>query len=130
MSAPSVEFHKIWIGQCEAAQTIQERFGVNRALDYLIGEKLFAFVEASEQDADFGAELPAFVAQIRSMFHPDDIQQYLDRLQREKFMAPPEPEEDDLGEEEIWPASPVRGAEELLRFARIRQLLRVDANTV
>jgi hypothetical protein len=65
MSNSSTEFHKIWIEQCAATDDIRERFGLKNALDYLIGEKLFAFVTASDQDPDFAAELPALVTAIR-----------------------------------------------------------------
>lgn len=128
MSSSSMEFHKIWIEQCAAAEDIREHFGLNDALDYLIGEKLFTFVTISEQDPDFAAELPAFLTVIRRVFAAEEIRQYLDHLEQTKFLAPPEPEigiddEDEEIEEEPWPANPVRGAEELLRFSRIRQLL-------
>ncbi len=97
------------------------------ALDYLIGEKLFAFVAASEQDPLFAQELPDFVAEIRRLFTPDEIHAYLDRLERTKFLVPPEPdiETDNLGETgEPWPANPVLGAQELLRYSRVGQLLK------
>ena len=125
MTSPSTEFHKIWIEQCAATEDIRERFGLKNALDYLIGEKLFTFVAASEQDPDFAAELPAFVTAIRRLFAPGEIREYLNHLEQTKFLAPPEPEIDDADEEEEepWPANPVRAAEELLRFSRIRQLL-------
>ena len=128
MSQSSVEFHKIWVEQCAATEDICEQFGVRNALDYLIGEKLFHFVEAAEKDADFARELPAFVAAIQRLFPADEIRAYIDQLESAKFLAPPEPEieiEDDEEEadDETWPAHPVLGAEELLRFSRIRQLL-------
>lgn len=34
-----MEFHKIWIEQCEAARGIEDEFGTQQALDDLIGEK-------------------------------------------------------------------------------------------
>jgi hypothetical protein len=128
MGDSPIQFHKIWIEQCEATEGIRERFGMNDALRYLIGEKLFSFVHASEEDPDFAAELPAFVAEIRRLFSAKEIAHFLDQLERSKFLAPsdPEPELDDLDddlEDEPWPQSPVSGAEELLRFSRIRQLL-------
>jgi hypothetical protein len=125
MTSPSTELHKIWIEQCAATEDIRERFGLKNALDYLIGEKLFTFVTASERDSDFAAELPAFVTAIRRLFAPGEIREYLDHLEQTKFLAPPEPEIDDADEEEEepWLANPVRAAEELLRFSRIRQLL-------
>jgi hypothetical protein len=49
MSSPSIEFQKIWIDQCAATEAIPEHFGLENALDYLIGEKLFAFLMASER---------------------------------------------------------------------------------
>jgi len=125
---PSTEYHKIWIEQCAATEDIRERFGLESALDYLIGEKLFSFVEAAEQDPLFAQELPFFVAEIRKLFTAGEIRAYLDHLERSKFLAPPEPDldTDDLDEEsedEPWPAHPVIGAEELLRYSRVRQLL-------
>ena len=127
MSSSPIQFHKIWIDQCEATEGIRERFGLENALGYLIGEKLFNFVQASEQHPEFAGELPAFVAEIRRLFTAGEIDEYLGRLEQTRFLAPPEAdlEMDDLDdtEEEPWPENPVRGAEELLRFCRIRQLL-------
>lgn len=128
MSNSSTAFHKIWIEQCAATADIREQFGTKNALDYLIGEKLFTFVTASEQDPEFAAELPVFVAAIRRLFASVEIREYLDHLERAKFLAPPEPEiemddEDEEVDDEPWPANPVLGATELLRFSRIRQLL-------
>jgi hypothetical protein len=129
MTNSSTEFHKIWIEQCAATEDIRERFGLKNALDYLIGEKLFTFVTASEQDPDFATELPAFVTAIRRLFAPGEIREYLDHLdhlEQTKFLAPLEPgiiDDADEEEEEPWPTNAVRAAEELLRFSRIRQLL-------
>jgi hypothetical protein len=128
MSSSSMEFHEIWIEQCAAAEDIREQFGLNSASDYLIGEKLFTFVTASEQDPDFAAELPAFLTAIRRVFAAEEIREYLDHLEQTKFLPPPEPEiemddGDEAVEEEPWPANPAWGAEELLRFSRIRQIL-------
>jgi hypothetical protein len=109
-------------------KTFVSLFGLEEALDYLIGEKLFSFVMAAEQHPEFAAELPAFVAEIRRLFAAGEIRQYLDHLEHTKFLAPPEPDLeiddlDDESEEELWLENPVLGAEELLRFSRIRQLL-------
>jgi hypothetical protein len=128
LSSSSTQFHKIWIEQGAATENIREHFGLEDALDYLIGEKLFSFVMAAEQNLEFAAELPALVAEIRRLFAAGEIRDYLDHLEHTKFLAPPEPdlERDDLDdetEEELWLENPVLGAEELLRFSRIRQLL-------
>lgn len=128
MSSPSIQLHRIWIEQCDTTEGIRESFGLKNALDYLIGEKLFHFVQTSEQHPEFAAELPAFVAEIRRIFGEAEIREYLGHLEQTKFLAPPDAdlETDDLDDEaddEPWPENPVRGAEELLCFCRIRQLL-------
>ena len=116
---------------CKSRKTedIRERFGLESALDYPIGEKLFSFVAASEKYPLFGQKLADFVAEIRRLFTASEIRTYLDHLERTKFLAPAEPDlegMDDRGdeaEEEPWPDNPVVGAQELLRFSRMRQLL-------
>lgn len=127
MSGSAIQFHKIWIEQCEATKGIRERYGMKSALDYLIGEKLFHFVQAAEQHPEFAAELPAFLAEIERLFKPEEIGEYLDDLERTKYLAPQEPafdlDELEEGEDEEWLENPIIGAEELLRFSRIRQLL-------
>ena len=49
---------------CAVTEDIRERFGLENALDYLMGEKIFSFVTASERDPDFAAELQAFITEI------------------------------------------------------------------
>lgn len=44
-----MEPHKIWIEQCEAAEGIEQDFGTQQALDYLVGEKFLNFLEAAER---------------------------------------------------------------------------------
>jgi len=80
MSNSSIEFHKIWIDQCAATEGIRDHFGLEDALGYLVGEKLFMFVMASERDADFAAEVPALVQEIRRIFTPTEIRDYLDHV--------------------------------------------------
>ena len=127
MSNPSIEFHKAWIDQCAATEDIRETFGRGKALDYLIGEKLFTFLMASEKDPEFAAEVPAFVNEIRRIFTAAEICAHLDHLERTKFLAPLDPdldiEDPDDEIDEPWRENPVMGAEELLRFSRVRQLL-------
>src|ERR1700683_3376796 len=91
MSSPSIEFHKIWIDQCAATEDIRESFGTEKALDYLIGEKLFTFLMASEQDPQFADEVPAFVNAIWRIFTTAEIREYLRHLERTRFLASPDP---------------------------------------
>src|SRR4051794_31743192 len=88
MSSTSIEFHKIWLDQCAATEGVLDHFGLENALDYLIGEKLFNFVGAAEQNSLFAAELPDFVAAIKRLFTTAEISEYLNYLERTKFFAP------------------------------------------
>jgi hypothetical protein len=125
MNSTPIEFHRIWIDQGAATEGIRERFGLTDALNYLIGEKLFSFLHAAERDPLFAAEVPAFIGEIRRLFTSQEIRDYLDHLERLRYLAPqevdlePEPDED-LEEEEDWLENSAMGAEELLRFARVR----------
>jgi hypothetical protein len=68
-----LNLHKIWIEQCEAARGIEVQFGKQEVMKYLVGEKFMHYLEAAEKDADFRAELPAFVAEIKTIFEPWQI---------------------------------------------------------
>jgi len=122
MQSNKLDFQKIWIEQCEATEKIRNQYGLLSALDYLIGEKLFRFVAMAEHRPEFAAELPYFVERIRGIFTTQQIDCYLDELER-SYLGPPEPEEySDLDECEGLD-NPVLDAEEILRFARIKELL-------
>jgi len=128
MSSAPIEFHRIWIDQCEATEDIREHFGLRDALGYLIGEKLFSFLHAAERDPLFAAETSAFIEEIKRIFSAEEIRDYLKHLEQTKYLAAPESDlpiddGDDLEEEDHWPDNPVIGAEELLRFFRVRELL-------
>ena len=68
---------KIWIEQCEAARGIETEFGTQKALAYLIGEKFINFLEAAEDDPEFRAEIPGFVAEIKTIFERIDLSDQL-----------------------------------------------------
>lgn len=72
------ELHKIWIEQCDVAGNIEGEFGTQKALEYLIGEKFLSFLEAAETNKDFRAEIPTFVAKIKSIFERWQLAQYLE----------------------------------------------------
>jgi hypothetical protein len=96
--------HKIWIEQCDAARGIESEFGTQKALDYLVGEKFLNFLEAAETDTDFRAEIPTFVAEIKSIFEPWQLAQYLEAGRKTEPFDPAlfEPMDDPiLGKEEI-----------------------------
>lgn len=99
-----MDFHKTWIEQCAAAGNVEGEFGTQQALDYLIGEKFLNFLEAAESDPDFRAEIPAFVAKIKTIFEPWQLGQYLETARETEPFDPSlfEPRwHPDLDEEEI-----------------------------
>lgn len=69
--------HRIWIEQCEAARGIEDEFGTQRALAYFVSEKFMNYLDAAERDADFRAELPALVAEFKSIFERWQLAEYL-----------------------------------------------------
>jgi hypothetical protein len=99
-----MDFHKIWIEQCDAAQGIEDEFGTQKALEYLVGEKFLNFLEAAEANADFRAEIPTFVARIKAIFEPWQLAQYLETARETEPFDPGlfEPRSfPELGEEKI-----------------------------
>jgi hypothetical protein len=86
---------KIWVEQCEAARGIEDEFGTDKALDYLIGEKFLNFLEAAEADAEFRAEIPAFVAEIRTIFEPWQLAEFLLTARRTEPFDPSLYDEED-----------------------------------
>ncbi len=69
---------EIWIEQCEATRQIEAEFGTQNALDYLIGEKFLNYLQAAETDAEFRAEIPAFVGGIKTIFETWQLAAYLE----------------------------------------------------
>lgn len=119
-----MDFHKIWIEQCEAARGIEDEFGTQKALDYLIGEKFLDFLEAAETNTDFRGEIPAFVSTIKTIFEPWQLAQYLDTARKTEPFDPDlfvPRQHEELGEEEIG-----FDAEEIedMRMEDIRQCAR------
>lgn len=88
-----MELHKIWIEQCEAARGIEDEFGTDKALAYLVGEKFINFLEAAEDNADFRAEIPAFVAEIKDIFERWQLAPYLENARQTEPFDPNDYEE-------------------------------------
>jgi hypothetical protein len=70
--------HEIWQDQCDATRRIEDEFGTPNALAYLVGEKFLNFLEAEGTHPDFRAEIPAFVAEIKAIFEPWQLAEYLE----------------------------------------------------
>jgi uncharacterized protein YciI len=111
--------HKIWIEQCEAAQTIKARFGLTAAFDYVVGEKLMNYASAASRHPDFARELPRFVSEVRRIFTPDEIGAHLAQIER----APNENDIDVLEEDDPLRESPAAAEERVRQFLLIKELL-------
>lgn len=118
------EFHRIWIDQCAAAEGIRERFGVNDALRYLVGEKLLRFMEVSHERPEFAAELPQFVNRIQDLFETHEIVSFFAALEAGQVPDPAEllnggdSEGTEIDEDAI-----VHAAEKMLLVENARRLL-------
>ncbi|MEO6947359.1 MAG: hypothetical protein ABI150_12510 [Nitrobacter sp.] len=111
--------HKIWIEQCDAAQTIKARFVLTTAFDYLVGEKLMNFAIAASRHLDFARELPRFVSEVRHMFTPDEISAHLTRIE----CSQNDVGVDALEEEDLFCESPAAAAERVQQFMLVKELL-------
>jgi hypothetical protein len=111
--------HKIWIEQCEAAQTIKARFGLTAAFDYVVGENLMNYASAPSRHPDFARELPQFVSEVRRMFAPDEIGAHLAQIER----APNENDIDVLEEDDPLRESPTAAEDRVRKFLLIKELL-------
>jgi hypothetical protein len=127
-----MRFCEIWKEQCDAARQIENEFGTQKALSYLIGEKFLNFLEAAETDAEFRAEVPAFVAEIKTIFEAWQLTEYLEVARQSEPFDPSlyEPMDEDeqadidpeLGEE-VRQDELRRSASDLLLVERAREWL-------
>ena len=122
------EPHKIWIEQCEATRGIEAEFGTQKALSYLIGEKFLNFLEAAEADTDFRAEIPDFVAEIKSIFERWQLAEYLETARETEPFDPDD--YDDAEEAEMERQSELRrSSADLLLVERAREWLLEEENS-
>jgi hypothetical protein len=110
--------HKIWIEQCDAAQTIKARFGLTAAFDYLVGEKLMSFASAASRHPDFARELPRFVSEVRRMFTPDEIGAQLAQIERSQ-----DERNVDVLQADLLREDPAAVAECVQQFMLVKELL-------
>jgi hypothetical protein len=80
--------HQQWQECCEATQGIRARFGVDAAIDYLVGEKLMAYAQSGESHPDYRAELPAFAQRIRQLFSSAEIRAHFARAEHAALLEP------------------------------------------
>jgi hypothetical protein len=111
--------------QSEASLGIHERYGVERALGYLIGEKLIDFVRESGNDPLFKDQLPLFLQEVKRIFTQDEIRAYLDAVENtgaEGHVLSPEDHEF-MREAGVFTEDPVRAAQDVLIVEQLKELL-------
>jgi len=114
--------NKIWIEQCEAARAVEDEFGTQQALKYIVEEKFINFLEAADDDPDFRAEIPAFVAEIKEIFEPWQLRQCLENARETEQFDPTL--YDDVEEAEMARKLDLRGcAADLLLVERAKEWL-------
>ena len=110
--------------QCDAARQIEAEFGTEKALDYLIEEKFLSFLEAAENDAEFRAEVPAFVAEIKTIFEPWKLAEHLETARQSEPFDPDDYEDEDPEMVELDRQCEIsRSASDLLLVERAREWL-------
>lgn len=116
------EFHKVWMEQGETAGDIRLRYGPKAAFDYVVGEKLLNFAEAALRRPEFARELPRFIARVRGLFTPKELQTHIARIEHapmvQKALSAEIEEEDDPFRE-----SPEAAAERARQFSTIKELV-------
>ena len=116
------EFHKVWMEQCEAAREIRLHHGPKAAFDYVVGEKLLNFAEAAAGRPEFAKELPRFVARVRSLSTPEELQIHIARIEHERMVQEALLAEIDEGDDPFRD-SPQAAAERARQFSTIKELL-------
>ena len=116
------EFHKIWTEQCEAAQDIRLRYGPRTAFDHVVAEKLVNFAEEAAGRPELARELPRFVARVRDLFTPEELQTHIGRMEHERMVQAALSAEMDK-EDASFRESPKAAAERARQFFTIKELL-------
>ena len=80
--SPPQKPHKIWIEQCAAVEKIESDYGTEKALGYLIGEKLLNFLEVAEGKPEWRAEIPEFIETIKQLFENWQIAEFFETPRR------------------------------------------------
>lgn len=67
---------------CEATRGVEDDWGREKAMGYLIGEKFLNFLERAETDREWRQPIPNFVVEIKALFEPWQLAEFLDTPRR------------------------------------------------
>ena len=76
------EVYKRWVQQCRAASGIRQRFGLESALSYLVGEKLVNLSGALMRQPELKQELPRIQRLLWRTFRREEIIAYAQGLRK------------------------------------------------
>jgi hypothetical protein len=126
--SPPRLFRKIWVEQCDAAEGIEADYGTEKALGYLIGEKLLNFLEVAERKPEWQAEVPLFIARIKDIFEPWQIAEFFETPRRLGALGHTADEEGHkLFRSQVEESDNIReDARNLMLFEQARELLLGD----
>lgn len=118
-------FEKIWIKQCAAARRIKAEYGVEKAVGYLIGEKLLAFMHEAERSPEFARETKPFVTEVKTIFTPDELTHYFATVRRVGTLAQVFDEQtyNFVKTRGMVGSDPAQGAQDAEMIGRIKALL-------
>lgn len=80
---------RLWQEQCDAARRIRDHFGTAKALTYLVGGKFLGLLRDLERDHRLAPDVEDFAAEIRTIFTPADLREYLRRARSRKHPGKP-----------------------------------------
>jgi hypothetical protein len=126
--SPPPLLRKVWVEQCDAAEGIEADYGTEKALGYLIGEKLLNFLEVAERKPEWQAEVPLFIARIKDIFEPWQIAEFFETPRRLGALGHTADEEGHkLFRSQVEESDNIReDARNLMLFERARELLLGD----
>ncbi|OYV84693.1 MAG: hypothetical protein B7Z73_14955 [Planctomycetia bacterium 21-64-5] len=67
---------------CQATRGVEEDWGSEKAMGYLIGEKFLNFLEAAESRDEWRDAIPTFVVEIKNLFEPWQLADFLNTPRR------------------------------------------------
>lgn len=120
------EFSNIWIAQCDAARGIRDDWGTQKALGYLVGEKLLNYIRAADSDPSWDVNVPRFAAEIRQIFTDQELKAYFataTRIGVTGHVVSTDDQYETMRDAGAFDEDAVTGATDAILFERARALL-------
>ena len=72
---------------CQAVRNVEGAFGDEKAMGYLIGEKLLKILEVAETNREWRDAIPAFMAEIKDIFETWRLAEFLNSWTRHAVLG-------------------------------------------